>query len=144
MSQGPMVTLHTDGGSRGNPGPAGAGYVITDARGQALASEGVYLGEMTNNQAEYRALLLGLRATERFAPSAVQVKMDSELIVKQMLGHYRVRDAGLLPLYEEARVLVKRLPQVTFTHVRREFNKHADKLVNQALDAHERGRPAHQ
>ncbi|HEX9068412.1 MAG TPA: ribonuclease HI family protein [Ktedonobacterales bacterium] len=139
MSHGPAVTLHTDGGSRGNPGPAGAGYVILDAAGEVLAEEGVYLGEMTNNQAEYRALVLGLRAAERFAPSAVQVKMDSELIVRQMQGLYRVRDAGLRPLYEEASKLAQALPQVSFTHVRRHLNRRADALVNRALDAHQRG-----
>jgi ribonuclease HI len=92
---------------------------------------------MTNNQAEYRALLLGLTAIQRYSPSSVRVLMDSELIVRQMRGEYKVRDDGLRELYEQAVRLARSLPTVTFTHVPRAQNARADALVNQALDERE-------
>ena len=132
---GARLVLRTDGASRGNPGPAAAGVVIEDADGVLLATGKKYLGTLTNNQAEYRALILGLKAVIARAPAAVSVLMDSELIVKQMNGVYRVKDQRLLPLYEEARSLVAGLPSVSFQHVRRGFNTLADSLANEALDA---------
>ena len=129
--------LRTDGASRGNPGPAAAGVVIESEDGALLATGKKYLGTLTNNQAEYRALILGLKAVSARAPSSVAVLMDSELIVKQMNGQYRVKDAQLQPLYEEARTLAAALPRVTFQHVRRGFNARADALANEALDAEE-------
>ncbi|HET9981501.1 MAG TPA: ribonuclease HI family protein [Ktedonobacterales bacterium] len=135
-STGERLRLRTDGASRGNPGPAAAGVVVESDEGETLYSIGVYLGEMPNNQAEYRALIMGLRAVAEFQPSAVDVFMDSELVVRQMTGAYRVRDAILQQLYREAKALVQALPRVTFTHVRRAENALADQLANQALDRH--------
>ena len=134
------LALRTDGASRGNPGPAAAGVVIEDSVGAVLFSVGVYLGEMPNNQAEYRALIFGLRAVAEFQPGAVDVYRDSELVVRQMTGAYRVRDAILQQLHREATLLAQALPRVTFTHVRRAQNALADELANQALDRHRRAR----
>lgn len=106
--------------------------------GAILSKLGEYLGTMPNNQAEYRALIMGLRLVAQFHPLAVDVYMDSELVVRQMTGVYRVRDAALQGLYQEAMALVRALPRVTFTHVRRAQNALADRLANQALDAQQR------
>lgn len=141
-ASGQALTLRTDGGSRGNPGHAAAGIVIERADGSVLAQGKHYLGVMTNNQAEYRALLLGLTAIQRYSPSSVRVLMDSELIVRQMRGEYKVRDEGLRELYEQAVTLTKSLPAVTFAHVPRAQNARADALVNQALDERERAERA--
>src|SRR5262249_27487318 len=132
------LILRTDGASRGNPGPAAAGIVIARADGTPVARGKTYLGVMTNNQAEYRALILGLRAAARYNPSHVRVLMDSELVVRQMSGEYRVKDEALRPLYDEASALVRDLPRVTFDHVRRGANAEADALANAALDARAR------
>lgn len=140
---GETLVLHTDGASRGNPGPAAAGIVITRADGMPVARGKRYLGEMPNNQAEYRALLLGLQAVRRYAPAVVEVRMDSELVVRQMLGEYKVNDPVLRTLHQQAQALVRALPRVTFAHVPRAQNAEADRLANQALDEHarrERGR----
>jgi ribonuclease HI len=128
------LVLYTDGASRGNPGPAGAGALITDLEGATVAEKAVYLGEATNNQAEYQALLVGLKAAVKLAPSRLTVRMDSELIVKQLNGEYRVRNRDLLPLYGRARELMQRLADVRVVHVPREENAHADRLANQAID----------
>lgn len=135
IAPGLALVLRTDGASRGNPGPAAAGVVIEDAAGQVLARGRHYLGEMSNNQAEYRALILGLKAVARYRPAAVTVKMDSELVVNQMHGTYKVRDEGLRPLHEAARTLAQHLPGVRFVHVPRAQNRLADALANEALDA---------
>jgi len=134
MSEGRVLTLRTDGASRGNPGPAAAGVVIERADGTTVAEGQRVLGELTSNQAEYRALILGLRAVARYAPAAVCVCLDSELVVKQMAGEYRVKDEALRPLYAEASALARALPSVTFTHVPRARNARADALANAALD----------
>lgn len=131
---GERLALRTDGASRGNPGPAAAGIVIEQGDGIILAQVGQYLGEMPNNQAEYRALILGLKLVTDHQPAAVDIYMDSELVVRQMTGVYQVRDATLQQLYREAMALVKALPHVTFTHVRRAQNALADRLANQALN----------
>jgi ribonuclease HI len=138
VDQGEHLILRTDGASRGNPGHAAMGVVVERADGTLVARGKKYLGVMTNNQAEYRALIAGLKAVTRYAPAVVSVYMDSELIVRQMNGQYRVRDASLQPLYEEARALAERLPRVTFAHVPRSKNALADKLANEALDERER------
>lgn len=134
ISAGARLILRTDGASRGNPGPAAAGVVIEREHGEILTRLGCYLGEMPNNQAEYRALILGLETIAQFKPAAVAVYMDSELVVRQMTGVYKVRDAVLQGLYRDAMALVHSLPQVTFTHVRRAQNALADQLANQALN----------
>jgi ribonuclease HI len=138
QAEGRALVVRTDGASRGNPGHAAAGVVVETLDGALVAQEKRYLGVTTNNQAEYRALILGLKAVARFHPSRVTVYMDSELVVKQMLGQYKVRDAGLEPLWREARTLAAALPAVTFTHVLRGKNALADRLANEALDEHAR------
>lgn len=129
-------TLYTDGGARGNPGPAGAGALLLDADGKEVEAISAYLGEMTNNQAEYRALLLGLQAAIDNGVAELDVRMDSELIVKQMKGEYKVKHPDMKPLNAQAQALVAQIGVVNFYHIRREFNADADKLVNQAIDAH--------
>ena len=136
MSGGERLILRTDGASRGNPGHAAAGVVIERADGTVSATGKHYLGVMSNNQAEYRALILGLTAVARYAPASVRVYMDSELVVRQMTGQYRVRDEALRVLYDEARRLAAALPAVSFIHVPRGKNAQADKLANKALDEH--------
>src|SRR5579862_4091709 len=125
------LILRTDGASRGNPGHAAAGIVIERADGEPLAQDRRYLGVLTNNQAEYQALILGLKLVARYAPTVVTVCMDSELVVRQMAGAYKVKDATLLTLHEEAKALVAALPKVTFTHVPRSQNAQADRLANE-------------
>ena len=132
------LILRTDGASRGNPGEAAAGIVIERPDGMVLETSHHYLGIMTNNQAEYRALLLGLERVATFHPTRVTVYMDSELVVRQMLGQYRVRDGALLALHAEAAQRARELPIVEFEHVRRAANAAADALANKALDAHKR------
>ena len=134
VGTGERLVLRTDGASRGNPGPAAAGIVVEHVDGTILAQLGQYLGEMPNNQAEYRALILGLKLVTGHRPAAVAIYMDSELVVRQMTGVYQVRDATLQQLYREAVALVHALPHVTFTHVRRAQNALADRLANQALN----------
>ena len=136
MSGGERLILRTDGASRGNPGHAAAGVVIERTDGSVRATGKRYLGVMTNNQAEYRALILGLTAVARYAPASVRVYLDSELVVRQMTGQYRVRDEALRPLYDEARRLAAALPAISFIHVPRGKNAQADKLANKALDEH--------
>lgn len=134
------LILRTDGASRGNPGPAAAGVVIERENGQVVARGKRALGVMTNNQAEYRALILGLKAIARYAPDQVTVRMDSELVVNQMTGRYRVRDETLRPLYDEAQGAAHKLREVRFVHVRRAENHLADALANEALDAEQAAR----
>lgn len=130
------VTIHIDGGSRGNPGPAGAGVVIRAGDdGTVLFEGGYFLGRRTNNYAEYQGLLRGLAKAADLNADTVRVYSDSELLVRQMNGEYRVRNAGLKPLFAQARQLCGRFRQVRFTHVRREQNTDADRLANQAMDA---------
>lgn len=127
--------IYTDGGARGNPGPAAAGGVILADDGTVVAEISEYLGVATNNVAEYRALLLALERALETGYRRADVCMDSELIVRQLNGHYRVKDAKIIPLYAKARHLLARFDDVSITHVRREQNQLADKLVNAALDA---------
>ena len=127
--------LFTDGGARGNPGPAAYGYVLEAEDGTVLAAEGEPIGTATNNIAEYSGLVAGLqRALELHVPE-VEVVSDSELMVKQMRGEYRVKNAALRELYEEAVALARRVGSVEYRHVKRAHNELADKLVNDALDA---------
>ena len=130
-----QFVLNTDGGARGNPGPAGAAYVLRDPDGNIVASAGHFLGETTNNVAEYRALICGLRRALEDGATPLLVCADSELMVKQLTGHYRVKNEGLKPLFEEAVGLIRRLGEVRVKHVRRADNKDADALANEAMDA---------
>lgn len=127
--------MRTDGASRGNPGHAAAGVVVESPTGEVIARGKQYLGVMTNNQAEYRALILGLKSVALYHPERVRVYMDSELVVNQMTGRYKVNDGPLKDLWREARLLAANLPAVTFTHVLRGKNRLADQLANEALDA---------
>jgi ribonuclease HI len=126
--------LFTDGGARGNPGPAAFGYVIEAGDGTVLASHGEAIGVATNNVAEYRALLAGLERAAQLGVDELEVISDSELMVKQMRGEYRVKNAALRDLSVEAGRLARRFGGVTYTAVRREHNDLADRLVNEALD----------
>ena len=128
------LRLHVDGASRGNPGEAGFGVHVTDADGSEVASLYGYLGTATNNVAEYQALLHGLRwALARGAPR-VEVFSDSELLVRQLTGRYKVKSAGLQPLHREAQRLLARFESARVTHVPRERNREADALANRAVD----------
>jgi ribonuclease HI len=126
--------LRTDGGARGNPGPAGCGFVLEDSDGGVVRSGGRYLGEATNNVAEYRALVWGLETALEHGVRDIQVRADSELVVKQVKGHYRVKNAGLAPLHAAAGRLFARFDSWEIVHVRREENEAADELANRAMD----------
>ena len=128
-----MITAYIDGGARGNPGPAGYGVHIQLADGSVVELHGG-LGIATNNVAEYNGLLAALRWAVENGGSVVKIKADSELLVKQMQGEYKVKNPGLQPLVARARVLVGQLDRVTFEHVRREENKDADRLSNVGMD----------
>lgn len=127
------ATLYTDGGSRGNPGPAAMGFVLTIVGREPLCRK-EFLGEATNNEAEYRALLAGLAEARRQQVDVIDCFLDSELVVKQLNGLYRVKKYDLKSLYEGVRALAAGFTRISFMHVPREQNKEADKLVNEALD----------
>ena len=129
------ATLWTDGGARGNPGPAAYGYVLEAEDGTVLASHGEAIGTATNNVAEYRALIAGLEKAAEVGVDELEVVSDSELLVKQMRREYKVKNETLRGLFEQASVLADRLGSVRYTAVRREHNELADRLVNEALDA---------
>ena len=129
------VVVNVDGGARGNPGPAAVAAVATDPAGEPLAERSAYIGEATNNVAEYRALLLGLELARELGADEVEVVNDSELVAKQISGAYRVKHAGLKPLYLEAMAALRDFDGATVRSVRRESNERADALVNEALDA---------
>ena len=129
------VIIHIDGGSRGNPGPAAAGIVVRAADdGIVLHEAGLFLGKTTNNVAEYRGLLAALEAATRLNFTHVEVFSDSELLVRQMNGQYRVKKPHLRELFEQAKEMTAELEDFTIAHVRREKNTDADRLVNRALD----------
>lgn len=130
---GGSAIANIDGGSRGNPGPAGYGVRIQQSDGTIVDLKEA-LPHTTNNVAEYEGLLAALRWAAEHGIASLDIRSDSELLVKQMRGEYRVKNAGLLPLYEEARSLMRRIGRVKFEHVRREFNKEADRLANEAMD----------
>jgi ribonuclease HI len=130
---GGSAIANIDGGSRGNPGPAGYGVRIEQADGTIVELKEA-LGPCTNNVAEYRGLMAALQWAASRGLSSLRVRSDSELLVKQMKGEYRVKNPGLQPLHQEARALARQIGHVTFEHVRREFNKDADRLANEAMD----------
>ena len=130
----PHLVAHVDGGARGNPGPAGYGVVIRDASGGKLAELSEYLGIQTNNYAEYRGLIAALEYALTHNHDALRVLADSELMVRQMKGLYKVRSPGLRPLFERAQELIRRLKWFEIEHVRREQNRDADRLANKAMD----------
>jgi ribonuclease HI len=124
-----MTTVYIDGGSRGNPGPAGAGAYFP-----GIVSVSEYLGEQTNNFAEYTALVTALRFAAALRLDELKVFSDSELVVKQVKGVYRVKNPNILPLYQLAKAWIAVIPGFSIEHVRREYNKDADRLANQAMD----------
>ncbi len=126
--------LYTDGASRGNPGQAGAGIALFDNQGRELAARSAYLGRCTNNIAEYRALVLGLETALELGCTSLAVFMDSQLIVRQVTGRYKVKNAGIKPLFQEVRELLGRFDSWTINHVPRAENKRADELANRGID----------
>lgn len=128
------VVVNVDGGARGNPGPAAAGAVATTEDGTVLAERGEYIGEATNNVAEYRAVQLGLRLARELGADEVEVINDSELVARQIGGQYKVKHAGLKPLFLETMAALREFDAWSVRNVRRAQNERADELVNQALD----------
>jgi ribonuclease HI len=129
------LVINTDGGARGNPGPAGIGVIIKTPDGELLYEYGGYIGEATNNVAEYKALIKSLEEAKHLGGTSLRIQMDSELIVKQMKGVYKIKEPTLQGLAQEVIKLLKNFTDHSFVHVRREFNKEADAMVNQAIDA---------
>jgi len=129
------VRLYTDGGARGNPGPAAYAYVLEDDEGVVLAQHGETIGVATNNVAEYRGLIAGLERAAELGVGRLEVISDSELMVKQMRGEYGVKNASLRELQQKAARRAREVGEVAYTHVRRAHNELADRLVNEALDA---------
>ena len=136
LGDGVKAKLFADGGSRGNPGPAASGAVLLAEDGSVLREIGVYLGVTTNNVAEWTALLEGLRAALDLSVDEIEVRLDSELVVKQLSGEYRVKHPGLIPLHTQAKTLLRKFARANVAHVRRKDNAAADAMVNQTLDAH--------
>jgi ribonuclease HI len=130
----PEAVLWTDGAARGNPGPAGIGAILKSTSGEVLYTGSEFLGHTTNNVAEYKAVLLGLAGALSRGIAHIEVRADSELLIKQLKGEYRVKSPGLRPLFEEARRLIARFESVKLTHIRRELNGEADRLANQGID----------
>jgi len=135
------ITVNIDGGARGNPGPAAYGVVVRDAKGEIIDEIAEYLGIQTNNFAEYSGLLAALDYAIREKYASMKVRSDSELLVKQMKGQYRVKNPGLLELYERARGMVRRLEGFSIDHVLREYTSEADRMVSEVLDSRPGGRP---
>jgi ribonuclease HI len=129
------VQIYTDGGSRGNPGPSASGAVIFDMEGAVLAEVNKYIGVDTNNQAEYIAIIIGLEKAAELGATNVKMFMDTQLAVRQLNGQYKVKNEGIAKRFLEVKNLMHKFERVTFEHVRRELNKHADALVNTCLDA---------
>jgi ribonuclease HI len=132
-------TIHADGGARGNPGPAGSGAIVYDAKRETILEVSEYLGETTNNVAEYTAIIRALAGLadalgERSKQAEVLVEMDSQLVVKQMRGEYKVKHPNMKPLAAQVKMLVPRFGSVVFTHIPREENADADALANAAMD----------
>jgi len=132
------ITIFSDGGSRGNPGPSAAGFVILNSQQEVIAEGGEYLGITTNNQAEYQGVRLGMEKAIELKQKRIDFKIDSMLVVNQMKGYYKIKNRELWPIHERIRELMKQFDKVTFNHVQREFNQLADGMVNKTLDAHAR------
>lgn len=129
------LAIHTDGGARGNPGPAAIGIVIKTTSGETVAAWGKVIGETTNNQAEYQALEAALTKAKELGAEQVDCFLDSLLVVQQVKGEWKVKEASLKPNVDRVRALATQFKKVTFSHVPREQNQEADRLVNEALDA---------
>jgi ribonuclease HI len=136
-----VFSLYTDGASRGNPGPAGAGVLLLDEKGRPILELNRFLGKATNNEAEYQALIAGLEAAEKLGLSRLQIFLDSELVVKQLQGEYRVRNPRLQPLFDEVASRLQRFSRYAIMYVPRDRNQAADRLANEAVDRGLRGGP---
>jgi probable phosphoglycerate mutase len=139
MSNSPEIIAHVDGGSRGNPGPAAYGVAIETAQGQPVTAFAKFLGETTNNFAEYQGLLAALEYAVSHGHPRLRVLTDSELMARQISGRYKVRSPDLKPLHDKAQALIARLESFSIRHVYREQNREADRLANKAMDDAERG-----
>lgn len=131
---GKRLTLHVDGASRGNPGPSAYGVLLSDETGASIAELSEYIGETTNNVAEYQGLLAGLSKALEYSPNHLTVKSDSQLLTRQLLLKYRVKNPKLIPLFDQAKALLKKFSQVEILHIPREQNRSADVLANNALE----------
>jgi len=140
MSNSPEIVAHVDGGSRGNPGPAAYGVSIKTAQGDPVTAFGKFLGQTTNNFAEYQGLLAALQYALSHGYARLRVLTDSELMARQISGSYKVRSPDLKPLHDQARAMIARLEFFSIRHVYREQNREADRLANQAMDDAERGK----
>lgn len=129
------ASLYTDGGARGNPGPAGIGVVLRDQHGEVIGEIARGIGEATNNVAEYEALIAGLELAQDQGVTEIEIYMDSELVVSQLLGKWKIKKDTLRPLAVKARSLMNRFATCEIKHVRRELNADADRLANQGMDA---------
>jgi ribonuclease HI len=129
------VTMFTDGGARGNPGPAAIGVVIKNHKGDVIQKTGKYIGESTNNDAEYRALLDGVTSLKEIGATKVKCFLDSELVVKQMNGLYKVKNQNIKTLWGKIKIIEKSFEEITYHHVKREKNMEADSIVNEVLDS---------
>ncbi|MFH1426408.1 MAG: ribonuclease HI family protein [Candidatus Kerfeldbacteria bacterium] len=130
------LRIYTDGGARGNPGPAGIGAVLYDTKDKVVDELSEYIGKTTNNQAEYQALVKALTRAESLGATECDCYLDSELVVKQLNGEYKVKDPDLAPWYLKIHNLTVQIGKVSFTHIRREKNTVADALANKAMDDH--------
>lgn len=128
------LIMYSDGGARGNPGPSGIGVVLKNVVGEVVAEVSQFIGNGTNNQAEYRAVLAGLEKAKELGVDELDLYLDSELVVKQLRGEYRVKNADLATLFVKAHNLSLSFKKITYTHIRRELNAEADRLANEAMD----------
>jgi ribonuclease HI len=135
------IRLFVDGAARGNPGPSGVGVVVLDPDERVLARYSAYIGRRTNNQAEYEGLIAALRIAACFVTDSTRILMDSELVVRQVSGEYKVKNPGLKALHDRAMRLLRELPAVTVEHVGRSANAPADGLANEAIDRYARRVP---
>ena len=137
MLQSDAFVVYTDGGSRGNPGPSSAGYVIMNRENEIVDQGGIYIGITTNNQAEYHGVKIGLEKALALGAKKVDLRMDSLLVVNQMNGTYKIKNRELWPIHKKIQKLIGQFDKVMFSHVKREFNQVADSMVNKVLDEHE-------
>lgn len=128
------LIIYTDGGARGNPGPAGIGAVLYDENNNIVAAVSEFIGEATNNQAEYRAVIAAIKKAKQLGAEDIELYLDSELVCEQLNQNYKVKNKGLAPLFVQIWNLSISFKKITYTHIRREQNQEADKLANQAMD----------
>ena len=131
----PLAVIYSDGGSRGNPGPSASGFVVMNEAGEVVSEGGAYLGITTNNVAEYQAVYLGLERAQELGAKVIDFRMDSLLVVNQMNGMWKIKNPDLAIIHNRIKELSGQFDKVTFSHVRREYNKLADGMVNKILDA---------